>query len=968
MTDTRSELVRALNESLLNESSLENFILSHGTALTSPNLDERTKGIETLAGYIELLSPGSLGEIETEYLTEYLISRLSDHHSFIPIIAKSLLHLSRFFPISNKQAISIFTAIHREVANQQLPIQERFIIYQLIGSLFSSHLEAFKSINNDFLYGFIQIMEGERDPRCLLLCFDLFNKVVSSLSLGHLEEEIFAIVSCYFPIVYNPTKEKGIQITRDDLHEALKKCFMASSSFAPFAYLLFVEKLESDVESAKLDAYDMIISCTPVYGKAVSSFLGSIWSAIRFDILRINVNKISEKATQAMITVLLSIKNSPELSDKFLKEVLGDLDGALNKLSLKLFGTAIQFLATISACCDYYMKKIGSHVLPILMKNVIFDHSSEPREFLEGFNHLFRSWKTVQSNDLFPRIPDQEILLTHLLSLFDSHENHIRLIAVECLYNFVQCPFKWESHEEQALAHGLLFLTLSEPSSSDDRLRNKIRDLLSEFSAKYPDSCQKEITQNLLGKLPDSCDLTNDDLERLLRLSEALKCCLQANQLAEDSSKKIANLAVQLFYQSQADTALVKKVKKSFAECTCQIINSSNLEIFSKSILSPILKLDHELIDENLNEIVSKILQLTSSSCKICIFENFLNSLRTMQPSQDSSPSSFASSTPPTNLSKVIECIICNSSIDFSFSWIDLIQSILRHILSPDANQLIDSLAVIIEVILNKSTDQGLVNLTDFLDTQLNQFLQDTATLTPSIRIIISCNRGLVIRGGEFSNFFTNQLLNLMQNQNDELIVSTIAKNFVPFHQDFNYYNHKNGFNISPFYTQKYFYETCQPLLKGYNESTEWRKRSYALCLLNHLKNLPKTVIRDEINKFQSLTIFNLEESNAPANQMTALDCLNHMVEAHSVTLIRNISGIINRLLELSKASPYLEIRRKSLDCLTTIAKTINEITLLPYRPLVLHSLKSVLDDRKRIVRYACTVAKHHWTLIGQPV
>uniref|UniRef100_T1K078 MMS19 nucleotide excision repair protein n=1 Tax=Tetranychus urticae TaxID=32264 RepID=T1K078_TETUR len=185
-----------------------------------------------------------------------------------------------------------------------------------------------------------------------------------------------------------------------------------------------------------------------------------------------------------------------------------------------------------------------------------------------------------------------------------------------------------------------------------------------------------------------------------------------------------------------------------------------------------------------------------------------------------------------------------------------------------------------------------------------------------------------------------------MQNQNDELIVSTIAKNFVPFHKDFNYYNHKNGFNISPFYTQKYFYETCQPLLKGYNKSTEWKKRSYALCLLNHMKNLPKTVIRDEINKFQSLTIFNLEESNAPANQMTALDCLNHMVEAHSVTLIRNISGIINRLLELSKASPYLEIRSKSLDCLTTIAKTIHEITLLPYRPLALNSLKNVEDDR----------------------
>lgn len=419
---------------------------------------------------------------------------------------------------------------------------------------------------------------------------------------------------------------------------------------------------------------------------------------------------------------------------------------------------------------------------------------------------------------------------------------------------------------------------------------------------------------------------------------------------------------------------LLTKVKKTITDCICQTINSSSLDIFSQAILSPLLKADSKSpkieIDDNLKQIVSKILILTSCSYKICIFENFLNSLRTMQPSQSSLASSSPTLSPPPliKLIKVVECILCNLSIDFQFSWTDLIQSILMHIHSTNYDELLESTTIIIEVILNKSPDQGLLNITNFLNTKLSQLSTNPVTLIPSIQIMIACNRGLVIRGGQYSNFFTNQLLNLMQTHDNESIVSMIAKNFVPCHTNHNYYQQSNGFNISPFYQQKYFHETSPILLKGYNDLTEWRKRCFALCLLNHLKNLPKTVIRDEISKFQSLTLFNLEETNAPDNQITALDCLIQLIETHSVTLIRNISGIINRLLSLTKTSPHLEIRRKSLDCLTTIAKTVNEINLLPYRPTVLYDLKSVLDDRKRIVRYACTVAKHHWTLIGQPI
>jgi hypothetical protein len=36
----------------------------------------------------------------------------------------------------------------------------------------------------EFIYGFIQIIEGERDPRCLLIIFRLTFNVIKTIELG----------------------------------------------------------------------------------------------------------------------------------------------------------------------------------------------------------------------------------------------------------------------------------------------------------------------------------------------------------------------------------------------------------------------------------------------------------------------------------------------------------------------------------------------------------------------------------------------------------------------------------------------------------------------------------------------------------------------------------------------------------------------------------------------------------------
>lgn len=99
----------------------------------------------------------------------------------------------------------------------------------------------------DFVYGFINAMDGERDPRILVMLFDFLPKFLQTFPLGHLDEEAFEVIACYFPIDFNPSPNDAGAVTRELLAEKLAKCLCAHESFAEGCLNLFIEKLDSSV-------------------------------------------------------------------------------------------------------------------------------------------------------------------------------------------------------------------------------------------------------------------------------------------------------------------------------------------------------------------------------------------------------------------------------------------------------------------------------------------------------------------------------------------------------------------------------------------------------------------------------------------------------------------------------------------------------------------------------------------------
>ena len=69
-----------------------------------------------------------------------------------------------------------------------------------------------------------------------------------SLEANH--EELFDVVSCYFPISFTPPPGNVHGITRDDLANALQTTLTCTSLFAPLFIPMLVEKLSSSLRSA----------------------------------------------------------------------------------------------------------------------------------------------------------------------------------------------------------------------------------------------------------------------------------------------------------------------------------------------------------------------------------------------------------------------------------------------------------------------------------------------------------------------------------------------------------------------------------------------------------------------------------------------------------------------------------------------------------------------------------------------
>ena len=489
------------------------------------------------------------GEIQTFVL--FFSDRLKDHHSIQPIVLYGFLGLISYQNVLDDDIIKIVQVIFHEVHVQSLTQSDRSNVFNLFNNLLKTKMNVLKRISADFLLGFIQAMDSERDPRNLLICFQNSKIILENFEISLFEEDFFEVLSCYFPIEFTPPKNNPFNISREDLVLGLRTCLTSTKQFALYAIPLYVEKLSSDMADAKKDSLITFTDCLKIYdSRFVEPFLNDIWMQIRKDYLLSDNSERTPLYLQFIENLLLCLQNTSsskenqdqemdvdeqtisnihnhidiELSQKTAMDVLVDsfIRDCLQTLKdpeLAIAKQCAEIILRISNISSSSHEKICKTLLPVIQLSLAKYKSSLQRE-----NMLFMVLKLLGKNlsseeklsDMLVKFIDQ--VLSIYFEILELPEN-IQLKII-CLQSMKEILIKQDQFS--GINFSVVLMHLIKPlfkEKLDQKIRILYREIVRLVNEKYLEIFEMEIINRIK-------QLTQQD-GVLMQSIEALKDCYQ---------------------------------------------------------------------------------------------------------------------------------------------------------------------------------------------------------------------------------------------------------------------------------------------------------------------------------------------------------------------------------------------------------------------------------------------------------
>ncbi|RKO95769.1 hypothetical protein CAUPRSCDRAFT_12532, partial [Caulochytrium protostelioides] len=251
-------------------------------------------------------------------LLPFFLARLEDQPS-IEASIQGLLNLSLTTIWSADQIALIMSALVSDIALQQFPQAARHAVFSLFDRLLDANLAQMQQHNDLVVQAFIHALDGEKDPRCLLLAFPTAQRIYQHFTIladaaaagadpddASLAETLFDVTSCYFPITFRPPPGDPFGITPEQLKNALHPLLVAIPENAPFALPFLSEKLTAESRHARRDAMEVLALGPSLGPHDVVPYLGELWSSIRAEVVHAHDDS-GERAALAAITTLTTV-------------------------------------------------------------------------------------------------------------------------------------------------------------------------------------------------------------------------------------------------------------------------------------------------------------------------------------------------------------------------------------------------------------------------------------------------------------------------------------------------------------------------------------------------------------------------------------------------------------------------------------------------------------------------------------
>uniref|UniRef100_A0A8C6X2R3 MMS19 nucleotide excision repair protein n=1 Tax=Naja naja TaxID=35670 RepID=A0A8C6X2R3_NAJNA len=969
-----------------------------GTPLKNEDSQVRAQGIQVLSEVL-LQCYSLLQEQEVTHLVLFYENRLKDNHLVIPSVLQGLKALSKCVVLAPGLAVSVLKAIFQEVHVQSMLQLNRHTVYSIITNFMSSRETELKGLGADFTLGFIQVMDGEKDPRNLLIAFQIVRDIiVKGYALGPFAEELFEVTSCYFPIDFTPPSNDPHGIQREDLIFSLRAVLTSTPVFAEFLLPLLIEKIDSDVQSAKLDSLQTLIAACKIYGhKELKEFLPSIWSSLRTEVFQTASEKIEAEclsalqALSACLSRLVLGADDEDLLDSFLRGVLQDCRHHLCEPDMKLVWPSAKLLQAVAGASLRAYYQITSSVLPLLLEQYAkHEQSSQHRTVLEvllGFLELRQMWGP-EEEDKSPLLSCKDTLCSIVFSALAEPNVQLQLVGIQILTFLGSRQELLDLADVEKLADHFAQFILNE---NDSQISLAAMDAAGTLAPVYPEILSKCLVQKLSkGLEPELQNSTLSHQRHLQALAavsthpsivkQTVPIFLQHLQQIQKGKMPASNNSVvsvchslqQVALQCQKDAQTYWYFHQEVVSCLLGLAVQAALEENSQTTPDKVL-LTEEALSSMVLVISAACMHLSpelAAQSVSKVVPLFLDGELSFLPGNNY-PSPFhpfqdgpCLAAAPRRLVALLMAFVCSLPRTVAIPQQDrLLHQLLALSCSCDCPFTATAAAKCFAGLINKYPEgPHLDQLLEMAIKTLEQGLNEGSYQHQALTLLLWVSKALLLRYHPLITQLTDKLLQLL---GDTILGPAVGDGFALLMADSTDVLGKSCHaEVRLMFRQRFFTDCVPQLVQNFHTSTPDVKTNYLKGLSHILNYLPKPVLVTELPTLLPLLLESLSCSDHVV-QLSSLRCIQPLLLDAPHVMHLHIDTLVGKFLNLTDNSA-MAIRIAALQCLHALASLPTPV-VIPFKPRVIRALAKPLDDKKRLVRKEAVIARGEWFLLGTP-
>lgn len=999
---------------------LVHVVKALGEYLTSEEDDLRNKGVEFLALVVGKCPLEQFNLQSIKVLVAFFASKLEDTETIIPAL-KGILAITRIPALSPENVIDICAAIFADVKMQALVQVQRHTVFSIFDSLVAMHRDVLKTMGDRFLSGYIALVDGEKDPRNLMIAFAIARVLAIEFDISIKFEDLFNITFCYFPITFRQPENDPYGITAEDLKATLRSCLSASPLFGNLAIPLFLDKINAGSPVTKRDTLRTLSVCLPVYGPRVAgNFARKLWSSLKLEIFQPTDPETEEealKATQVVIKTIYADEVTDVEIDGLAKDACEECIQILKEPEKSQAKPAIKVLCAFMSTTPSISRYTLSHAIPHLTKlSVDPDELPNRGPVLSLLASLIAASRdsalnVISGEEIFLLPYKDEVLGVLVLGL--KGKSSLRP-AIEGLSGLVTTPDLLDDDEIGFVVQKVNDVISGQQEDLD--ASDTALDLLKTVSRKTPSHIARMTLPLLFSTLPDHAPVRGDveGRENYRRGLSALSHLCDQPDLFETL---VVRLSVRLSFlyapttvpeDTEPSAAYAHALLSTLADVLARKVESGDQDVpkyvdrlvprlFNLTtygvLLSPGGPGVTGVADPRIVGVSARLVNLVVQSLSAQKQETFASTLFAAYLKGEIAPLAVG------DLSLPADTRFAPFDPSTSEDQANLVSLFSGAVIAfrPEVRIPVDDEGAFLEQLLNWSIRHAKNNmqrecawhvvtavvnkrapdLDAFLNTTFSTFWDGEIAISPDHdmrRRAISAwawlSRALLVRGHPQALLFVGRLFELF---GDVDVGWDAARAIGQVGTVDNELTKRNHAIIKILHAQKYASSTLPKIIEGAQDSTDpLRQTVYLVALAALIKAIPKTAYAHELPTLMPLLLrgLSLPDPTLRAGIIdTLLSAARADVEAGVKTsteggvIMEHASSLTSVMLRNSAASEMADTRVRvgALKYLAVLPKIVRYNVLHPQKATVLRELAKALDDPKRAVRKEAVGARTSW-------